>query len=118
MTEQDRGVVLQFRPRKGDPAEEAIRQAILSLRILSFTYQRHMRIVEPHVLGVHRGARQLLAYQVRGESRSGGLPEWRRFELREIADLRVLDERFAGPRPGDLRGFDHVLAEVGPPVGS
>ena len=51
--------------------------------------------MEPHDLGIAGGVEQLLAYQIGGESRSGSPPEWRRFDVRDIGDLRILEETFA-----------------------
>lgn len=45
------------------------------------------------------GDLQLLAYQIAGSSRSGKLPEWRRFQVSGVSDLVVTDTRFAGLRP-------------------
>jgi predicted DNA-binding transcriptional regulator YafY len=53
------------------------------------------RIVHPHA--VYRTASRKLcldAVQVGGETRSGGLPGWRLFELMRVADIRVLDATF------------------------
>lgn len=68
---------------------------------LSFTYAGKPRIVEPHLCGrTATGQELLLAYQVGGHSSSGDLPRWRNYRLSEIHELRVLEDRFEGPRPG------------------
>jgi len=68
---------------------------------LSFTYAGKVRVVEPHLCGrTTTGQDLLLAYQVGGHSSSGDLPRWRNYRLSEIHDLRVLEDRFDGPRPG------------------
>jgi predicted DNA-binding transcriptional regulator YafY len=95
--------------------EQTILSAIAHRKLLAFHYQNLPRVVEPHVLGICGGAKQLLAYQLRGQSHSGGLPEWRRFVLREIKHLTVLDETFAGPRPypsGQHSRWDRRIAFV------
>lgn len=96
--------------------EQDIRTAIEEKRFLSFTYSQHPRTVEPHVLGIIDGKRQLLAYQLGGSSSSGSpLPEWRKFDLPEITDLVILDESFPGARPtpaGRHVEYDRVLAVV------
>lgn len=95
--------------------DEIIRSAIANKQLLDFTYHRLHRIVEPHVYGIHVGKYQLLGYQIRGETSSGGLPNWRRVNLDEVTELRVLDEHFAGRRPfpsGKHSAFDTTLAIV------
>jgi hypothetical protein len=78
--------------------DDLIRAAILQKRLIAFDYQGLPRIAEPHVYGRHDGRDQVLVYQVGGESRSGGIPNWRRVDLGQIADLQLLDERFPGQR--------------------
>ena len=50
--------------------------------------------------GVRNGSVQLLVYQIGGESRSGGLPEWRCVKLAGVSELQLLDIQFEGPRAG------------------
>lgn len=91
-----------------------IRQAIEGRNVLSFVYHQRPRKIEPHVLGCNRGSDQVLGWQVGGHS-SGNLPDWRRFNLHEIEQLRVLDETFAGPRRTfsvDRSRWDHITAVV------
>lgn len=79
--------------------ENIIIAAIKEKKVLSFTYSGHPRIVEPHIYGIHEGAHQLLVYQIRGSSSSGGaLPEWRRFKISAMKNLQVLEESFPGRR--------------------
>jgi hypothetical protein len=91
-----------------------IRKAIQEKRLIEFRLQGLRRLAEPHLYGEYREARQLLVYQIGGESRSGNLPAWRRADLPEISELRVLDEKFAGPRVPSSRHtqWDVVLAQV------
>lgn len=62
---------------------------------------KKFRTFEPHDYGILEGGtiRKLLAYQLEGESRSGGLPDWREFEVAGIRQMIVLSERFPGTRP-------------------
>ena len=95
--------------------DELITSAIEDKHLIEFRYHDLLRIAEPHVYGVLDGKRQLLTYQVGGQSSSGDLPNWRRVNLDEVSGLRVLDERFAGPRPrpsGKSDRFDRVIAVV------
>lgn len=78
---------------------QVIEQAITSKSLVEFLYSGHIRIVEPHVLGVNGGTTQLLGYQVGGSSSSGGIPEWRRFDLPRMSGLKIRNESFPGKRP-------------------
>ena len=53
-----------------------IRQAIADKKLVEFSYQSFIRIAEPHAYGSMGGIDQLLAYQIRGGSRSRNLPKW------------------------------------------
>lgn len=77
---------------------DTIRSAIRERRMLEFSYGGHARIAEPHVAGIKGGREGMLAYQTGGESSSGELPEWRRFYLDGISQLRTLDDTFPGKR--------------------
>ena len=90
--------------------------AIGTRRLVRFRYHDCERLVEPHDLGIAGGVEQLLAYQIGGESRSGSLPEWRRFDVRDIGDLRILKETFAGSRmapSGRHSSWDRIIVRVG-----
>jgi len=78
--------------------DELILHAIQERRLIGFTLHGLARVGEPHVYGVYRQAKQLLIYQVRGESRSGGLPDWRRVDVLEMRNPVLLDEIFSTPR--------------------
>lgn len=79
--------------------QQQIEQAIRSKSIVEFNYGGHWRVAEPHVLGVSGGSVQLLGYQIGGSSSSGGIPEWRRFELSRISGLSITNNTFPGRRP-------------------
>jgi predicted DNA-binding transcriptional regulator YafY len=78
---------------------ELLVTAIRERRVVEFDYDDLRRVVEPHTLGVLEGREELLGYQVDGESRSGRIPDWRRYLVETIENLRVLDRRFRS-RPG------------------
>ena len=89
--------------------------AIGNKNIIEFDYHSHHRIAEPHILGIKDGNEQVLVYQTGGTSSSGGLPEWRRMDVREVSNLAVMDRKFAGPRPypsGKHSSFDRIIAVV------
>ena len=94
---------------------QIIQQAIANKRLIEFTYSGHRRLIEPHVLGVNGGVTQVLGYQVGGSSSSGGIPEWRRFELPRISGLKATANLFPGRRPfpsGKHSSWDHQIAVV------
>ena len=74
--------------------------AIQQRRLVTFTYQGHVRRVQPAAYGVgnRKGKDTLHGYQVGGDSQRGGIPHWRNFHVEAIESLQVLDEVF-GPNP-------------------
>ena len=94
---------------------QTLTQAIVGKNFVELWYSGHQRIAEPHVLGVSGGVTQLLAYQTGGTSSSGGIPEWRRFDLDKISQLKVLPQLFPGKRPfptGKHSAWDRQTAIV------
>jgi hypothetical protein len=95
--------------------DQILKAAIASKSLVEFWYGNHQRIAEPHVLGVSGGLSQILGYQVEGSSSSGGIPEWRRFDLNKISKLSVLARSFPGRRPfpsGKHSAWDYQIAVV------
>lgn len=95
--------------------QQILKDAIANKHVVEFTYGGHRRIAEPHVLGVFNGAIQLLGFQTGGSSSSGGLPEWRRFDLADMSGLKVLSQSFPGKRPfpsGKHSSWDYQIAVV------
>lgn len=96
--------------------DRLLRKAIAEKRLIQFVLHGRVRIAEPHDYGVRKGVPQLLAYQVAGESQSGGLPQWRWVKLSEASDFVLLDATFAGSRGAESRDhsvWDEVYARVG-----
>ena len=92
-----------------------ITTAINEKRLIEFTYDGLLRIAEPHVYGVKDGKYELLVYQISGQSRSGGLPNWRRVELHKVTNMKILNETFLGRRAtpsGKHSSFDRTIAIV------
>ena len=93
--------------------DDLIIAAIKEKKILSFTYNGHARIAEPHIYGISEGVHQLLGYQIRGSSSSGHLPEWRRFKVSAMQNLQILNEFFPGRRdsPSGKHSYwdEHIL---------
>ena len=94
--------------------EHLICAAIVEKRLIEFELHGLHRIAEPHLFGRHHGVLQLLVYQVGGASQSGGLPYWRRIDLAEISELRMLEGRFQASRlpGGNPPAWDAILAQV------
>lgn len=94
--------------------DRLIRAAIEKRRLLEFTYDRHLRLAEPHDFGIHKGARKLLCYQVGGQSGSGKVPDWRTFRVDKIVDASVMDTPFSGSRkvPGKHIVWEKLYASV------
>lgn len=95
--------------------EQLIQQAIGAKKLIEFVYGGHPRLIEPHVLGVNGGVTQVLGYQVGGSSSSGGIPEWRRFDLPRISGLKLTSTSFPGRRPfpsGKHSSWDRQIAVV------
>lgn len=95
--------------------ESQIIAAIEAKKLLSFTYSDLPRVVEPHVYGIQDGIAEFLGYQIQGSSSSGRLPNWRRFKVHLIQNLRILDEEFPGRRSfpsGKHSRWDQQIAIV------
>jgi hypothetical protein len=91
--------------------------AIDSKRLVEFGYQDQYRIAEPHDYGIKDGVKWLLIYQIRGQSKSGGLPNWRWVKVNDIEGLRVLEETFPGGRivpSGKHKKWDQLFKRVSP----
>jgi predicted DNA-binding transcriptional regulator YafY len=94
--------------------DDLIKQAISQKRLIDFSYHNRSRIAEPHTLGMNKGVTQVLIYQVDGES-SSSLPDWRRVNVDEMLNLKILDDTFPGKRScpsGKRSSWDIHLAIV------
>lgn len=66
---------------------EVLRDGIRRQRSLRLRYGGHLRLVDPHAIGITAGGhRALLAWQVEGGSRSDPPTGWRTFLLSEITE--------------------------------
>lgn len=93
-------------------------EAIRNKRLIEFEYQRLKRVAEPHDYGIQNGIQKLLVYQMRGESRSGRIPDWRLVVVSSMKGLRILDQTFRGSRAktvDDHKKWDQVFARVAAP---
>lgn len=79
--------------------------AIKSSNRIQFTYDDALRVVEIHSAGYTKENRPVvLAWQVRGGSKSKNPAPWRAFYLDQISDSLVLDEKSEAPREGYAGG--------------
>ncbi len=94
--------------------EQRLHDAIDDRFLVQFFYKGHLRIVEPHVLGVKDGRLHVLTYQVGGTSSSGSLPDWRRFFVDELSELQVTSQAFVPQQLTFKRhsAFDRQIAVV------
>jgi len=81
--------------------KDIICTAINNRKLIEFMYERHRRIVEPHLVGQKASGNDVLsAWQVGGYTESGAYERWRNYLLEKMETVRVLDESFATPRRG------------------
>jgi hypothetical protein len=97
--------------------DEQIRFAIANKRLIELTYQGKRRVAEPHDYGVRKRVTRLLVYQLRVLSPGERSPTgWRRLDVSQITDCRVLEETFPGSRGAahaHHHGWDVLYARVG-----
>ena len=98
--------------------DELLYRAISERRLIAFSLDQHPRVAEPHDFGVIDGEKKLFFYQVGGASRSGRPLGWRWAVVARISELRILDDRFPGPRAtpsGRHQRWDRLYASVSRP---
>lgn len=100
---------------EGQQFDATLRAAIRERRVVTFTLNGRHRVAEPHDYGIINGKPKLFCYQIGGESGSSPPTGWRWAELAKMADLRVLDRHFDGPRPapsGQHVRWNEIFASV------
>jgi hypothetical protein len=100
---------------RGGDVDAFLRAAIEGHRLISFKLDGRARVAEPHDYGLVDGVARLLFFQVGGESRSGHPIGWRCPAVAKIADLELLERRFAGTRStptGRHKRWDRIIATV------
>jgi hypothetical protein len=101
--------------RHASSIDQLLRTAIASKRLIQFDYDDYLRIAEPHDYGTIGGMKQLLIYQIGGESRSGKIPDWRLMRVAAMKRVRILNKEFAGGRAipsGKHKKWDQLIARV------
>jgi hypothetical protein len=85
-----------------------LRAAIKGRNAVEFRYHGLRRVVHPHAIFIATtGSHCLDAVQVGGQSTSGALPGWRRFDLNEIDRVTVRDDRFEVDVEFEVRARDY-----------
>jgi hypothetical protein len=95
--------------------DQVLREAIATKRLIQFDYEDYRRIAEPHDYGELGGDKQLLVYQIGGQSRSGTIPNWRLVRVAAMKRLRILNKGFAGGRSipsGKHKKWDRLFIRV------
>lgn len=90
--------------------------ALQSKKIVTFNYEGHFRECETHVIGISNGKKQVLCFQLSGGSSRKGIPQWRRFVIGNVTDLKVTEQDYPGQRPvphPHSLGWDKIEAVVG-----
>lgn len=83
---------------------QKIIDAIMNKRVLSFQYDGHHRVVEPHTVGVSTAGNPVLrCYQTAGTHVRWD-HDWNLCTLDKIINLKETGETFAAPRPGYKKG--------------
>lgn len=88
-------------------SRDTICAAIKNKEVLSFTYSRTVRTVEPHLLGYDGdGDLTLSAWQLSGTGTG-----WRDFHVSKLSGLATTGDSFAGPRRG-YNPHDETIGQV------
>lgn len=84
--------------------------AIRERREIEFTYDGHLRVVQPAAHGRHKdtGNEVLRGYQIGGGSNSRQPPLWDLFLVAKINSLTVTDRRFTANPPHYSQGDKHM----------
>ena len=84
---------------------QLIVKAVKEKLLLSFTYNGHLRTVEPHAYGISIAGNECLrCYQVSGGSSSGKVPDWKMMTTDKITGLSLSQNVFLKPRDGYKKG--------------
>jgi hypothetical protein len=92
--------------------------AIKNKRLIQFEYRDCRRIAEPHDYGMFNGIEQVLVYQLRGETKSKRLPDWRFIRVAGMKRLKVLEDTFPGGRAvpsAQHKKWDELFIRVSSP---
>jgi len=93
--------------------ETIIKNAIQDKHVIRFTYQGVTIVAHPHEWsGNLRGRNYVLCWQDGGGLVNSGVPGWKRFPLREMQGLEMLNEHFVKQKTYNKQNSINVLASV------
>ncbi len=88
-------------------------EAISGRRLVSLSYHGRDRIVEPHAYGRNSLGHELLrCYQESGGTGSGQSNGWKLLDLADALGIKILEERFEGPRQEYQRNDDALDVQI------
>jgi len=88
---------------------QSICKAIREKRILTFMYDGHPRVVEPHCYGLTRtGKEAIRCYQTGGTGVKPDVTPWHLMTVAKMMNLQILEDSFSTTRPGYKRGDEHM----------
>ncbi|MBL4708430.1 MAG: hypothetical protein JKY48_08345 [Flavobacteriales bacterium] len=89
--------------------EELLCKAIKERNVITFSYDGHLREVEPFTLGIHKdtGNVSLSAWWIGGHSHSRSFPHWRLYTVSLMSNLEIMAKKASsyqvGYNPRDSR---------------
>lgn len=92
-----------------------ISNAISNKNLIEVTYDRDIRLVEPHVLGYKNSKLELLVWQLRNYAEVSPTNHWRTFEIQKISNIKITTQTFLGARA--TKSYSHpswaqIIAKV------
>jgi predicted DNA-binding transcriptional regulator YafY len=92
-----------------------IADAINNKNLIEVTYDRDIRLVEPHVLGYKNSKLELLVWQLNNYGEVSSTNEWRTFEIQKITNIKITTQTFLGARA--TKSYSHpswtqIIAKV------
>ena len=96
-------------------SDQLLLTALKNKKVITFNYEGHARECETHIIGYSNGKQQVLCFQLSGGSSRKGIPQWRRFVISNITDLKITENEYDGQRPvphPHSLGWDKVSAVV------
>lgn len=97
---------------------ELLKNAIDKKQKIEFRYKKRRRVADPHMLGNRNkdGGPLLYSWQSAGDSKRGGIPDHRCFNLSKMKNLTLLDEKFEtceGYKPNEQQKiFSKIIAQI------
>ena len=91
---------------------QTIINAIRNKQCLSFSYEGHQRIIEPHAYGVSKKGKGIIrAFQTQGSHVSSHQDGWHIFSLEKMNSLTLSGLNFSSARSGYKKG-DSAMSTI------